>query len=138
MRHEVTVAIDATAARVWAILADVEQWPSWTASVRRVELAGPFAVNSVARIRQPKLGRAAWTITELDPGHSFTWRSTALGIRSVATHLVTPTGEGTCDVTLGIDQTGPLAGLAAGLYGGLTKRYMQMEADGLAAVAARP
>jgi uncharacterized protein YndB with AHSA1/START domain len=137
VHHEVTVAIPAPAARAWSILADVEQWPSWTASMRRVELDGPFAVNSVARIRQPRLAGAAWTITGIDPGRSFTWRSVAPGIRSVATHLVTPTGDGTCDVTLSIDQTGPLAGFFGLLYGRLTKRYVQMELDGLAGEAVR-
>jgi len=135
MHHEVTVAIAAPGDTVWAILSDVERWPSWTASVRTIRLEGPFAVRTIARIRQPKLPAMTWTITELDPGRSFTWRSDAPGSRTVAAHHIAPTGDGTSEVTLTLDQTGALGSLVGLLLRGLTKRYMQMEADGLAAEA---
>jgi len=136
--HEVTTTIAAPAERVWAILSDVERWPTWTASVTSVELDGPMAVGSRAKVRQPKLPAVTWTVTELVPGRSFTWETTGPGSRATGWHEVTPTGDGSCDVRLALEQAGPLGSLVGLLYRGLTKRYVQMEADGLTAAATAP
>jgi uncharacterized membrane protein len=138
MQHEVTTPIAAPAGRVWAILSDVERWPTWTKSVTSVELDRPLAVGSKAKIRQPKLPLTTWTVTEVVPGRSFTWQSTAPGSRATGWHEVTPTGDGTCEVRLALEQAGPLGSLVGLLYRGLTKRYVQMEADGLAAASTAP
>ena len=137
MRHEVTVAIPAPAAVAWAVLTDLERWPSWTASMREVAINEPLAVGAIVRIRQPKLPTARWTVTALDPGRSFTWESTAPGLRTVAHHTVTPNGDATSRLVLSIEQTGAVGRMLGLVYGGLTRRYVQMEADGLAAEAAR-
>ena len=136
MRHTVTVPVAAPAPVAWAVLTDLSDWPTWTASMREVALEGGFEVGSSVRIRQPKLPSAQWTITEIEPGRSFTWESTAPGIRSVASHSVTATGSGASELTLSIDQSGQLGNVVAALYGRLTRRYVQMEADGLARAAA--
>ena len=137
MRTEVTFSIAAPAARVWAVMSDVERWPTWTASVTEVVLDGPLVVGAVAKIRQPRLPATAWTVTELVPERSFTWESKAPGSRAVGEHEITPTGERTCEVRLGLEQTGPFGSVVGLLYRGLTERYVQMEADGLAAEASK-
>ena len=131
MQHEVTTVIAAPAARVWSILSDVEGWPSWTQSVTSVELDGPLAPGAKAKIRQPKLPLTTWTVTEVVPGVSFTWEAKPPGSHATGWHEVTPTGDGTCQVRLALEQAGPLGSLVGLLYRGLTKRYVQMEADGL-------
>ena len=138
MQHEVTTTIAAPADRVWAILSDVERWPTWTASVTSVELDGPLAAGAKAKIRQPKLPVTTWTVTEVVPGRSFTWESKAPGSHATGWHEVTPTGADTCQVRLAIEQAGPLGALVGLLYRGLTKRYVQMEADGLTAESTKP
>jgi uncharacterized protein YndB with AHSA1/START domain len=138
MQHEVTTTIAAPADRVWAILSDVERWPSWTASVTSVELDGPLAEGAKARIRQPKLPVTTWTVTEVVPGRSFTWEAKAPGSHATGWHEVTPTGDGSCEVRLAIEQAGPLGALVGLLYRGLTKRYVQMESDGLTAESTKP
>jgi hypothetical protein len=102
-----------------------------------VELDGPMAAGGQARIRQPKLPAVTWTITEVVPGRSFTWHSTGPGSRATGWHEVMPTGDDTCEVRLALEQAGPVGSLVGLLYRGLTKRYVQMEADGLTAAATR-
>jgi len=137
MHTEVTTPVQAPAARVWAVLSDVERWPTWTASVQQVVLGGPLAVGAVAKVRQPKLPPTAWTVTEVVPGRSFTWESKAPGSHAVGEHEITPTGDGTCEVRLRLEQRGLLGSAIGLLYRGLTRRYVQMEADGLAAEATK-
>ena len=133
MHTEVTFPVAAPADRAWAILSDVERWPTWTASMSQVVIDGPLQVGAVAKIRQPKLPATAWTVTEVVPGRSFSWESKAPGSLAVGEHEITPTGDDTCEVRLMLDQTGPFGSLVGLLYRGLTRRYVQMEADGLAA-----
>ena len=137
MHTEVTFPVPAPAPKVWSILSDVARWPTWTASMTEVVLDGPLEVGAVARIRQPRLPATAWTVTEVVPGRSFSWESKAPGSLAVGEHEITPTGDDTCEVRLMLDQTGPLGSAIGLLYRGLTKRYVQMEADGLTAEATR-
>jgi hypothetical protein len=100
-----------------------------------VELDGPLAVGATARIRQPKLPPTTWTVTEVVPGRSFTWESRAPGSVAVGEHEITPTGEGSCEVRLMLDQNGPLGNVVGLAYRRLTKRYVQIESEGLARAA---
>ena len=119
--------------QVWAVMADVERWPEWTASVRSVERLdqGPFGVGSRARIRQPRLPVAIWTVTALEPGRYFEWRSPAPGLLSVGGHRVDAAGDHASRVTLSLTWRGPLAPVVRLLFGKLARRYVEMEAQGL-------
>ncbi|HEY0700915.1 MAG TPA: SRPBCC family protein [Micromonospora sp.] len=143
MRFTTGHVISAPVERVWAALIDVESWPEWTASVRRVQRLddGPFQVGSTARIEQPRLRPAVWRVTLLTPPDQahpeaparFDWVSRAGGVTTVAGHLLVPSGNGRVRVEHSIDQAGPLAPLVALLGGSLIRRYVQTEADGLKA-----
>ncbi|MCF0096490.1 SRPBCC family protein [Micromonospora sp. MH99] len=139
MRFEADTEIGADAGRVWALLVDVARWPEWTASVSRAERgeSGPLAVGATARLTQPKLRPAVWRVTELTEGREFTWVSDSPGVRTRGEHRVLPLPGGRTRVEVAIDQAGPLAGLIGLLYGGLLRRYVRLEADGLRARAER-
>ena len=128
----ITVDIRATPQRVWAVLSDVEGWPDWTASVRRVERldAGPLAVGSRARIRQPKLLPAVWRITRIEKGSAFTWVTRSPGLLVTAHHVVERAPDGS-RVTLSIRFNGLLAPLVAWLTRRLNNRYLALEGAGL-------
>ena len=133
MDIERVVDVAAPPDRVWAAMSDVERWPEWTASVTRVERLdrGPFGVGSRARVRQPGFPAAVWTVTALEPGRSFAWRSAVPGLTSVAVHRVDPAGDNASRVTLSVTWSGPLAPVIRLLAGKRSRRYVELEAQGL-------
>lgn len=135
MDHVRTIAIDAPPAVVWEVVADVESWPEWTRSVRAVERLddGPFGLASRARIRQPGFPPMVWEVTSFAAGRSFTWTTRSPGVESRASHELAGPDEGPTTVTLGVSQEGWAGGLVRVLLGPLTRRYLDMEAQGLKA-----
>lgn len=129
------VEIDAPAPTVWAVVADVESWPEWTPTMREVTLrgGGPLGPGAVADIRQPRLPRAVWTVTEYEAGVRFAWAAGGPGMRTVGDHRVEPLDPGRCRVTLSVTTTGPLARPFWLVLGRLTERYVATEAASLKA-----
>jgi uncharacterized protein YndB with AHSA1/START domain len=130
--YSITVEIDAPPDRVWAIMSDIERWPEWTSSVTSVERldTGPLAVGSRARVRQPKLLPADFVVTDFDPGSAFTWVTRSAGVTATARHSVVPSGRGS-RATLSVEFHGALGWLVGWAVGGLTNRYLALEAAGL-------
>src|SRR5687767_4790552 len=110
--------IAAPAERVWQVMSDTDRWNEWTPSVTSVKRLGdaPFAVGSRVVIRQPKFPPALWKLTAIEPGRSFTWVSSAPGLRVVARHSVEPIVTGS-RATLSLE----LQGILGGLLGEMTK-----------------
>ena len=133
MQFETTVAIEATPDKVWATLADVDRWPEWTASMAHVErLNGePLALGAMVRVKQPRMPALVWTVTELEPGQSFSWQRDSTGVTTVGSHVVKATANNRVAVTLGIHQSGALALIIGLLTSKTTRRYVKMEAEGL-------
>ncbi len=138
MRWEDEIVIDAPADVVWALTADVEQWPTATPTMTRVVRLdeGPLRVGSQARIKQPGQAEAVWTVTALDEGREFTWQTTRMGLTVIGSHLVEPVGDG-CRNTLGIDVRGRGAGLFWALLGALLRRTVRTENRGFRDAAQR-
>jgi uncharacterized membrane protein len=131
MEHHVTTAADASPAQVWALFVDMERWPEMTKSIsaaRRVD-EGPLHVGSEATIEQPRLPKACWRVTELEPGHSFTWETSARGLTTVGGHIVDADGLGS-RITLTLRMHGPLARMLYALTSRLSRRYLTMEMEG--------
>jgi len=125
------ITIDAPVEVVWAVFTDVERWPTWTRSVTSVELIdGPMRLGAKARIRQPQLPTVVWTVTDWDPGRSWTWTATGPGARTQASHVLTASGAGTI-AEQSIVSSGPIGRLLAFVWRSLTRRYLAMEAAGL-------
>ena len=131
----VTVEIAAPAARVWAVMSDVDRWHEWTPSITSVQRVDgrPLELGTGVMIRQPKFPAARWTVTALVPGEYFAWTSKVPGLlRVVGTHAVTPTEEG-ARAMLSIEIHGMLGGLWESLTRDITEKYVTMEARGLKA-----
>jgi hypothetical protein len=127
-----TAEIAAPRSDVWSVLTDIARWPEWTDSVEWVDLHGPaLALGVSAVVRQPRLPVATWTVTALDPGRSFTWVTRAGGVRTTGFHVLGDLPDGRTLFRTGVEQRGLPAPVVRLLLGGLTRRYLQMEADGL-------
>jgi len=128
-----TVDIAAPPQRVWDVMIDVERWPEWTSSVTSVEVldGGPLRVGSRARIRQPRLAAAVWTVTTIEPGRYFEWRSVLPGLTSIGGHRIEILRAERCRVVLSVEWKGVLAPLIHLIYGELSRRYVTTEAEGL-------
>lgn len=106
MRFERSFVVDAPPDRVLGILIDVERWPTWNRTTRRVEALDGGQPRVGARYRLEVMGTrtAVWTISRLDD-RGFEWKSNVGGVRTVAGHDVAPEGAGT-RVQLWLEQTG--------------------------------
>ena len=138
-KFSITIDIAAPVERVWQVMSDTDRWHEWTPSVTSVKRlgGGPFAVGSRALIRQPRFPPALWKIIAIDPGRSFTWISTAPGLRVVAHHWVEPTAVGS-RATLSLDLQGVFGGVFGRITKDITERYLAFEASGLKARSENP
>ena len=127
--------IAAPASVVWRVFSDVERWPEWTKSVTKLTaLDGPeLRPGARFEIRQPRFPKLVWEVTEVDPGTSWTWVTRSPGAVTSATHIVRAAGPDRTVMEQVLEQGGPLGSLVARLMAGTTRRYLEMEAAGLAA-----
>jgi uncharacterized membrane protein len=135
MINEDSVQIEAPAQLVWDVFSDVEHWPDWTASVTSLTgLDGPaLAVGRRFAIKQPSMAKLVWTVTEIDPGSSWTWVQRAPGSLVTARHDVIAQPGGRTLVRQQLDQGGTLGALVGRLMVKKTKRFLELEAQGLKA-----
>lgn len=127
-----TVEVAAPPATVWAVMADLRRWPEWTGSISTIDLAegDALAPGLQARITQPQVPSATWTVTEVVPGASFTWATKSLRMTETAAHRITPLGNGS-KVTLTLDIEGATSVILRPFIRRASERNLRMEAEGL-------
>lgn len=127
----------ASPAQTWRALIDITDWPRWTTSYKSIERLddGPVTVGTRARVRQPRLAAAIYEVAEIDEGRTFTWTSTAPGVRTVARHGLVPTSDGGTRIELAAELSGWLAGPVRAFLGRRIQRYVGLEATGIKAAA---
>ncbi|MFD6756951.1 SRPBCC family protein [Micromonospora gifhornensis] len=137
MRYEQTITVRADQARAWAVLAAVTTWPQWTSSMREVQpLDGDeLALGHRFRVKQPGMPALVWRVSALQVGDSFTWETRSPGVRTSGFHRLAANPDGTTSITVGVDQTGPVARLLDLLIGARTRRFLALEAAGLKAAS---
>ena len=138
MTITVRTTTSATPDRVWTVLSDLRSWPDWLPTVQTLEPAAPDAPDGVGAtyaVKQPRLPRARWTVTDWAMGRGFSWQSKSLGLTTIGSHELRGGSESRTEVELTIAWRGPLAWLARLAYGPMTRRYVQSEAKALVARA---
>ena len=130
-----SIEIEAAPSSVWVVFADVARWPEWTPSVERITpLDGAdLEVGRRYEIKQPRFPKLVWEVTELDVGTSWTWEQHSLGGTTLGTPEVASKAGGGTVVRLSINQSGPLGVLVGALTRTVTRRYLDLEAQGLKA-----
>jgi uncharacterized membrane protein len=131
MDYHLTTAVDASPEEIWALFTDVERWPAMNQSIRELHRldSGPLHVGSEVIIKQMRLPRVRWRVTELAPGRSFSWESATRGVIAVGGHMVHAAGPGST-ITITLETHGPMARLTHALTGNMSQRYLSMEIEG--------
>jgi len=135
MITEDSVEIDAPAQLVWEVFSDVQRWPEWTASVTSLEGkdGANLAVGKRFSIKQPGMSKLVWKVTEIDHGSSWTWVQRSPGVLVTARHWVTAQPGGRTLVRQQLEQRGVLGALVGRMMINKTKRFLELEAQGLKA-----
>jgi hypothetical protein len=137
MDYTETIRTTADLDQAWSALSAVTTYPQWTSSMTAVTpLDGEQLERGRRyRIRQPGFPPVVWRVTDVVDGESFQWEADSPGVRTVAFHRLMPDASGGTTITIGIRQSGALAGLLGALTGARTRRYLGLEAAGLKAAA---
>jgi hypothetical protein len=140
VRFETSIEIAAPQQRVWDVLSDLVAWPGRIETVDVVEImtAGPIAMGSRVRLKQPKLPEGIWDVTAWDAPTWFEWRQKASGVTSVAGHRVTALSADRSALSLSLEMRGLLVPLVGRLSKGMIDRYMTTEARGIKHAAELP
>ena len=126
--------VDSDVSTVFNVLADIENWNTWTRSVTKISYLenNTFKVGDQALVIQPRLSPAVWTITEIIPNKSFIWQTHSYGVNMTAKHILKETDQGTF-IEHQVIYEGQFAWLFYKLTGKLTNQYLTMEIMGLKA-----
>ena len=111
------VHIAAPASAVWAVMMDVEAWPTWASQFKRLERvdAGPLALGSRIRVRPNWLPGSTWQVTEYETERSFTWAASLFpGLRLSGGHRLTHRDDGVT-AEFSLEAGGPLGTLLSPL-----------------------
>jgi hypothetical protein len=129
--------IAAAADEVWRLTIDVENMPSLTPTMQKVERldGGPLQVGSRTRIKQPGQFPAVWTVTDIEEGRAFVWQSRRLWYTMAGTHHLEALGADRCRNTLIVELTGPGSGLLGRLVGPSVRKAIGIENAGFKSAA---
>jgi uncharacterized protein YndB with AHSA1/START domain len=137
MLYAETTFIEAPVELVWRLTIQVDDWPAFLPTVRRLQRldTGELRVGSAARLKQPGQFSAVWTVTRLEPEREFTWETRRPGLCLTGRHLVERSGAGTA-LTLTLQTAGPAAGVVSAVFGALMRSSLRREAAGFTSQAA--
>ena len=129
------MSIEAPPAQVWQVLADIDQWPSWSPGVESVVCVTPESdgEQTAYRIDQPPLPHALWTVTDWRPEVGFTWQTHGASSLLTMTFRLQPSAVGT-DASVDLHWSGAMAWMARAAYGPVSLRYADSHLRALKAV----
>lgn len=132
-----TLETTAIPENIWALWADVSSYQEWDGGIESAKLNGAFKVGSSGELK-PAAGRpAAFTITEMVEGRSFSCLAPLPFGRLRFHHWMEPTSMGT-RLTHRIEVEGPFAWIWARALGKAFRANLPASMRKLARLAERP
>jgi carbon monoxide dehydrogenase subunit G len=112
MKFSASVEINATPEKAWALLNNVEEWPKWIPSLKKIEKVSEGSLGVGSRVlvvaRSLITVNLLMTITEFVPGRSVVMEGKVLGVRMKRYYEMEPM-NGRARLTAGGEVSGPLA-----------------------------
>ena len=112
MKFSSTVEVDAPPEKVWALVNDLEEWPQWIPSIKKIEKLSEGALGIGSQIRVTAKSaitvKLLMTITEFVPGQHAVMRGKVLGTDLIRYYTFEPVDQRT-RLTAGGEVSGLLA-----------------------------
>jgi len=112
MNFSSSIEIDAPPEKVWALVNDLEEWPQWIPSIKKIEKLseGPLGAGSQIRVTAKSIitVKLLMTITEFVPPQHAVMRGKVMGTEMTRHYTFEPVNQGT-RLTAGGEVSGLLA-----------------------------
>ena len=113
MKFSASVEINATPEKAWALLNNVEEWPRWIPSLKKIEKVskGPLGAGSRVLVVARSLitVNLLMTITEFIPGRRVVMEGKVLGVKMTRYYELEPVGQDKAKLTAGGEVSGILS-----------------------------
>jgi carbon monoxide dehydrogenase subunit G len=113
MKFRASVEINSTPEKTWALLKNVEEWPKWIPSLKKIEKVteGPLGVGSQVLVVAKSLitVNLLMTITEFVAGRRVVMEGGVLGVKMTRYYEMEPVGQSKAKLTAGGEVSGLLA-----------------------------
>jgi carbon monoxide dehydrogenase subunit G len=113
MKFSASVEINAAPEKAWALVKNVEEWPSWIPSLKKIEKVtkGPMDVGSRVLVVAKSLitVNLLMTITEFVPGRRVVMEGKVLGVKMTRYYEMEPVAQNKAKLTAGGEVSGLLA-----------------------------
>jgi hypothetical protein len=113
MKFSASVEINSTPERTWALVNNVEEWPKWIPSLKKIEKVsrGPLGVGSQVLVVAKSLitVNLLMTITEFVAGRRVVMEGKVLGVKMTRYYGMEPVGQNKAKLTSGGEVSGFLA-----------------------------
>jgi len=113
MKFSASVEINSTPEKAWPLINNIEEWPKWIPSLKKIEKVtkGPMDVGSRVLVVARSLitVNLLMTITEFVPGRSVVMEGKVLGVRMKRYYEMEPVAQNKAKLTAGGEVSGLLA-----------------------------
>ena len=113
MKFSASVEINTTSEKAWALVKNVEEWPSWIPSLKKIEKVtkGPMDVGSRVLVVAKSLitVNLLMTITEFVPGRRVVMEGKVLGVKMTRYYEMEPVAQNKAKLIAGGEVSGLLA-----------------------------